>query len=83
MKFNKENIDKPKNIVEIPKVGESKQKIKFSFFPTRIDNKTIVWLEKYINIYEYCVVEKRQFYKMVNVTRPIYGWKLKERKFYS
>ena len=83
MKFNREKIDKRKKIVETPKVGDVKQKIKFSFFPTRIDNKTIIWFEKYINIYKYCVVEERPFYKMVNVTRPIYGWKLKERKFYS
>ncbi|MCK9320058.1 hypothetical protein [Methanoculleus sp.] len=83
MKFNKEKIDKPKKIVETPKVGDTKQKIKFSFFPTRIDDKIIVWFEKYINIYEYCVVEERPFHKMINVTRSIYGWKLKERKFYS
>ena len=83
MRFNREKINKSKKIVEEPKVGDTKQKIKFSFFPTRINDKTIIWIEKYINIYEYCVVEERPFYKMVNVTRPIYGWKLKERKFYS
>lgn len=83
MKFNIKKINKPKKIVEIPKVGDIKQKIKFSFFPTRIDDKTIVWFEKYINLYKYCVVEERPLYKIVNVTRPIYGWELIERKFYS
>jgi hypothetical protein len=78
MKFNKKKVERPKKVIENHNVGDTKQKIKFSFFPTRIN-----WLEKYINVYEYCIVEERPFYKMVNVTRLIYGWKLKERKFYS
>ena len=83
MKFNIEKIEKPPKVVEIYNFGDTKQKIKFSFFPTRIDDETIIWFEKYINIYAYSVVEERPFYKMINVTRPIYEWKLKERKFYS
>ena len=83
MKINKIKVETPKKVIETHNVGDKKQKIKFSFFPTRIDKETVIWLEKYIDVYEYCIVEERPFYKMVNVTRPIYGWKLKERKFYS
>lgn len=83
MRFNKIKLDKPEKVIETSNVGDMKQKINFSFFPIRIDKKTIVWLEKYISVYEYCVVREYQFPKMINVTRPIYGWKLKERKFYS
>lgn len=83
MRFNKIKVEKLKKAIKTHNVGDTKQRIKFSFFPTMIDKKTFIWLEKYINVYEYSIVEERPFYKMVNVTRPIYGWKLKERKFYS
>lgn len=43
MKWN----SKPK-----PREGDKKQKVKFALFPTKVEN-TWVWLEKYIQFYEY------------------------------
>jgi hypothetical protein len=35
-----------------PNLGDKKQKVKFAFFPTKVEEK-ILWLEKYTAIYEY------------------------------
>jgi hypothetical protein len=34
------------------KIGDKKEKVKFAFFPVRIDELTSVWLEKYIEVFE-------------------------------
>jgi hypothetical protein len=48
MKFNITKSTEP-----IPKIGDIKKEIKFAFLPTRIDSKTIIWLERYVEVYEY------------------------------
>lgn len=37
----------------LPTHSQHKQKTKFAFFPTRVDSKTIIWLERYIQNYTY------------------------------
>ena len=48
MKFNITKFTEPS-----PKIGDIKKEIKFAFLPTRIDSKTIIWLERYVEVYEY------------------------------
>ena len=42
-----------------PECGDIKENIKFAFLPKRINKKYVVWLEKYIEVYEY----RKTFYK--------------------
>lgn len=41
-----------KKIIKEPKRNETKQEVKFAWFPIEIYDK-IVWLERYIQIYRY------------------------------
>lgn len=36
-----------------PSIGDKKEEIKFAIFPTKIDKENMVWLERYICVYEY------------------------------
>lgn len=45
-------IKKPKKKKTKPRIGDIKEKVKFAFFPTKINNN-YVWLEKYIVTYEF------------------------------
>ncbi len=51
MKLNIPKIEKqiPKN----PDPNEKRSLEKFAFLPKRIDNTTVVWLEKYISVERY------------------------------
>ena len=81
IKLIKKKIDKKEKQIKVEnKIGDKKVKIRFAFYPIRIDNNTLVWLEKYISVYKYCIIDVRKYYKMVNISIPIYGWKLIERK---
>ena len=72
-----------KNIPEIFNVGDLKYITNFALFPTRINEETVIWLERYINVYEYSIIDEEPFYQMSNISRCIYGFKLKERKIYE
>ena len=71
-----------------PNIGDTKEKIKFAFFPVKIDHKNIVWLEKYKEIWTY---EKKHvasynpflenFPDTYSLSEWIIVWRLKERKF--
>lgn len=49
-----------------PKLGETKIKIRFAWFPTKIDNSNGVWLERYIEHYEYKEI-KNWYWKNCNL----------------
>lgn len=48
MKFNITKTTEP-----TPEIGDIKKEIKFAFLPIRTDDKTIIWLERYVEVYEY------------------------------
>jgi hypothetical protein len=52
MRFKIKNKQNNISYTNEPKLGDIKQKIKFSFIPTKI-NGYIIWLENYITTYEY------------------------------
>ena len=41
-----------KKIKNTPKLGDFKRKLRFAFFPLKIDNK-VLWLESYIKVWEF------------------------------
>lgn len=47
-----------------PNEGDSKSEIFFAWFPKRMDDQTIIWLESYIVNYEYC----RRYIRVVDNT---------------
>lgn len=78
---------KPKK--PIPIEGDTKEKIRFAFFPTKVEDKWL-WLEKYVSIYQY----KKYFYrydvvvseglfteKFYTTLRPALGWERINRRF--
>jgi hypothetical protein len=36
-----------------PEIGDIKEKIKYAYLPTKIDEQNWIWLEKYIVVYQY------------------------------
>lgn len=87
-------INKPKKSKTIliaekgPNIGDKKEIVKFAFIPKKIDSHNVVWLEKYIEVYEY-----RVFYRSLDIgahmvdypnnnPRKIIDWQLRERKFF-
>jgi hypothetical protein len=73
--------------VKSPKIGDIKQKVRFAFLPTRINKNTVVWLEKYVNVYEYSKSVKFDHWEM-RYAPPIskitsFELKLKKRKLYE
>lgn len=54
MKWNKKNKTKKVD----PELGDFKRRVRFAFFPLKIDNK-IVWWEKYIKVWEF----KRNYHR--------------------
>jgi len=77
-----------------PNIGDTKEKIKFALLPEKIDITNditnIVWLERYIEVYEYrkFMVRKYQYPNERHFDHFLYDeiethdWKFKERKFY-
>lgn len=55
MRWKKKEIKKvyKKGKGMIPKIGDIKIETKFAFFPVNITPTEVVWLEKYIKVYEY------------------------------
>jgi hypothetical protein len=49
-----------------PELGSKKIKIKFAWLPTKLDDGSIIWLEKYYEEYEYTTI----YYD----TCPMAGW---------
>lgn len=57
-KSNKRQEKRLKEFYKRPKpkqwqLGDIKEEIKFALFPKNIDNENVVWLEKYIETYEF------------------------------
>ena len=43
-----------------PNIGDIKEKVRFAFFPVKINKENVVWLEKYVEVYEYKIQSKRR-----------------------
>lgn len=77
------------NHIKQANIGDTKEIIKFAYFPKKINESKDVWLKKYIELFEYQRVFVRQYdianlntkfetYKIV----PSTEWVFKERKCY-
>jgi hypothetical protein len=51
-----------------PNLGDKKEVVRFAFLPTKINDDTTVWLEKYIEIYEF-----KKVYKAYPLAVGMYG----------
>lgn len=79
-----------------PKLGDIKEKICFAYLPTSITPTDIIWLEKYIKVYEYSekkslLIKNTHDWKQ-NIINRYYNdnnyvtyntWLLKTKKFYK
>jgi hypothetical protein len=77
------SVKKPKKYKKSPNTGDLQFKIKFAIFPVRINETTLVWLEKYIVIYEYGVIGYDPYNRIDHRNKKIFGWGIKGKNFYN
>jgi len=92
-KFRNRNKEKEKpDPVMQTDVGDVIEKIRFAFFPIRLNENDVVWLEKYIDVLEYrkIVINIKTYKKIESGSKAShtdnmehYEWILKNRKFYG
>lgn len=92
----KQQIDKPMLVGRKgPNIGDIKEKVRFAFLPIKINKENVVWLEKYVEVYEYKLQLKKRpvaknfrdvelhgiAFNWSEKWHEVPGWVLKEKKY--